>query len=440
MMMLPRMLRLSSSAAHWLVRPHQNIADAESQQNSQLLSWILLVTILIVSLIVVLVISFDPNDLSDIRTQVAFSVIITAMVIYLINRIGYVRWATFAFIAYLAIVFVFTPYTGSFWEFTPFVVVPMLLAGMFYSFKKTAAFVIFIVGVIFVLNNIYVDKDVWNRRIIEYFLLFAGGLILAFKYHLNVLEKIRRTRLEIINAEREQQRLQLALEKERGETFRMLMGNIAHDIKTPLSIINTSLYLLEKHNDPLKRQEKADSIKEQVRVLGSFIQDLMLIARLDGEPKLQLTSVDINELVMGIEEDYRDVLEKKRLTFMLDLEDTIPLIQADQADLRRAVTNLIENGINYTLEGGCVIIKTRRQAKAVMMEVTDTGIGIDGDILPHIFDRFYRSSEAKSLISSGSGIGLSIVKRIIEMHGGTVEVESVLNKGTTFRVVLPVEK
>jgi signal transduction histidine kinase len=436
MALITRLLRTAASTLNSLTRPHHQIADAVSQQNAQLLSWILLVTILVVSLIVILVVSFDPDDLDDVRTYVAFSVIITAFVLYLVNRRGYVRWATLAFIAFITIIFISTAYVGHFWEFIPFVMVPLLLVAIFYSFKTTVAFLAIVVVMTIILNSVYIDENIWSRRILGYFLLLAGGLILVFKHHLTALENIRQKRLEEDNAEREQQRLQLALEKERGETFRMLMGNIAHDIKTPLTIISTSLYLLEKHKDPLKRQEKVDSIKGQVQVLGNFIQDLMLIARLEAEPQLHLTSVDINELIMSIEADYSDIIEKKHLQFTLDLEAAIPLIQADQADLRRALTNLIENGINYTQEGG-VTVKTEQQAQAVLVEVADTGTGIDKAALPHIFDRFYRSIEAKTLIASGSGIGLAIVKRVVEMHGGTVEVESVLSKGTTFKVMLP---
>jgi signal transduction histidine kinase len=439
MLLLTRLLRTATATLNWLTRPPHQLIDMESQQNARLLSWLLLATVTGVSLIIVFVMSFDPKDLSDLRTLAAFSVMIIAALLYIVNRIGYVNWAVFAFIACLTIIFIAVAYMGEFPEFMPFVVVPLLLAGMFYSFNTTMVFMLAIISLIFALNHLRVDAEIWNRRIIWYFLLFAGGLILVFKYHLGVLEKIRQRRLEEVNAEREQQQLQLTLEKERGEMFRALMSNIAHDIKTPLTIINTSLYLLEKFDDPVKRQQKVDSIKAQVEVLGSFIQDLMLIARLDGEPKLQLTFVDLNELLMTIEKDYNDLVEKRCLTFTLDLEDTIPLIHADQGDLRRALTNLIENGINYTPEGGGVTVKTRQQAKNIMVEVADTGIGIDKESLQHIFERFYRSTEAKTLVSSGSGLGLAIVKRILEMHGGTVEVESVVNQGTTFRMLLPVQ-
>ncbi len=236
----------------------------------------------------------------------------------------------------------------------------------------------------------------------------------------------------------EQRQLQLALEKERGETFRMLMSNIAHDLKTPLAVINTSLYLLEKQTDPAKRQEKVDTIKGQVRILDSFIQDLLAMARLDSEPQLRLMPVDVNELVMSLEADHHDIIAQKHLTFSLDLEEALPPIPADQTDLRRALNNLVENGINYTPEGHSVAVRTYQQAREVVVEIADTGIGIGEGDLPYIFDRFYRSTAAQAITGRGSGLGLGIVKLVVEMHGGTVDVESVLGEGTTFRVSLPI--
>jgi signal transduction histidine kinase len=420
-----------------LSRPHRRITNAESQQNAKLLSWLLLTTIVIVSSIIVLVVVYDRDDLLDTRTLVGFSTIIISLVLYFINMAGYVRLATFAFITYLTVVFIATPYSGRFPEFSPFAVVPMFLAGMFYSFKQTALLVIGILAVFFTLNMIFIDEDVWDRRIFWYFLLFAGGLVLAIKYHLGTLEKIRQKRFDEVNAQREQQNLQLALEKERGEMFRTLVGSVAHDIKTPLAIINTSLYLLKTQDDPEKRKVKLDSIGEQVHTLDNFVQDLMEIARLESGPKLRLTRVNVNEIIIAIKEDHQSLIEKKRLTFVLDLWESLPPILADQADLRRALTNLVDNAINYTPTGNSVTVRTRQQVDDVLIEILDTGIGISETDLPHIFDRFYRSTEAQVHSRSGSGLGLTIVKRVAEMHEGTVEVTTALGKGSTFTLRLP---
>jgi PAS domain S-box-containing protein len=237
----------------------------------------------------------------------------------------------------------------------------------------------------------------------------------------------------------EQQRMELTLEKERSDTLEMLIGNISHDIKTPLAIINTSLYLLERFTDPQKRQEKIDNIKSQVHNLENFIQDLLALSRLDGNPILQLTPVNVNELVIDIEAESKPVAEKKQITFTLDLAEDMISIQADQADLRRAITNLVENALNYTPTGHTVTVRTAKQVDKALLEVVDTGIGIDDDDLPHIFDRFYRSTQAQTIISSGSGLGLAIVHRVIKMHGGSIDVTSQPGTGTTFCIQLPLQ-
>lgn len=236
----------------------------------------------------------------------------------------------------------------------------------------------------------------------------------------------------------EKHHLELALEKEQSETLRVLMSNISHDIKTPLSTINVSLYLLERHSNPEKKQEKIDNIKAQVRVLENFVQDLMAVAQLDSEPDLKLTLVDVGELVIAIEADFQPLAEQKEIAFRLELDETMTPILADEADLRRAVTNLVENALHYTPQAGSVRVRTHMQAdNTILIEVIDTGIGIGEEDLPHIFNRFYRAVHAQSMTGSGSGLGLAIAKRVVEAHRGQVMVESVLGEGSTFRIQLP---
>ncbi len=235
----------------------------------------------------------------------------------------------------------------------------------------------------------------------------------------------------------EEQRLELALEKERNETFRTLVSNIAHDIKTPLTTIKSSLYLLEKHPDPQKRQAQVQVIAEQVRTLTGFVQNMMSVARLDGEPELRLTLVNLNEMIMSVEAELRPVIESKGIAFTLDLAPDLPLLHADQVDIKRMVLNLADNAITYTPDRQSVTITTRRQANDIFLRVIDTGVGISASDLPHLFDRFYRSDNARSIFQSGSGLGLAIARRVAEMHGGQIEVESKPGQGSTFTVRLP---
>src|SRR5258708_33765896 len=114
----------------------------------------------------------------------------------------------------------------------------------------------------------------------------------------------------------------------------------------------------------------------------------------------------------------------------------LPPIFANYEELKRVFTNLIENALNYTRENGLVDIRTLAEADKAVVIIADTGIGIQEKDLPHIFERFYRSDQARLFDNSGSGLGQAIVKKILEMHAGTIDVTSVLNKGTTFQLQL----
>jgi signal transduction histidine kinase len=237
----------------------------------------------------------------------------------------------------------------------------------------------------------------------------------------------------------EKQQLELALERERSETFRTLVGNIAHDIKTPLSTINTSLYLMQHYTDTQNYPQRIETIKDQVRVLSSFVQDLMTMARLEGEPDFHPITLNLTEMIVTVEMEFHPLIEQKSIHFTLNVDEQLPLLRLDQAAIRRMVTNLIENAINYTPKHGSINVQTRQQGSNVVLEVMDTGIGIAEADLPHIFERFYRSDQARTAVNTGSGLGLAIVKRVVEMHGGDIEVESRPGEGTNFRVFLPVQ-
>jgi PAS domain S-box-containing protein len=235
----------------------------------------------------------------------------------------------------------------------------------------------------------------------------------------------------------EAQRLELALEKEKVALLRTFISNITHDLKTPLTAINTNLYLLEKRSDPAYQRDRLEHIRDQALRLDKLIQDLLTLSRLDYLPQFNLTRTNLNELVRDVGRQTEAAVERKRQHFSLDLDSRMPTIMADPLELNRAILNLVENAIHYTPEEHSIMIRTATSGPGVCVEVSDTGIGISGDDLAHIFEPFYRAEKARSSVSGGSGLGLAIVQRIIRAHGGRVEVESVLNQGSTFRVLLP---
>lgn len=125
----------------------------------------------------------------------------------------------------------------------------------------------------------------------------------------------------------------------------------------------------------------------------------------------------------------------KNLAVTLELPDDLPFVHCDPSELRRAVFNICENAVDYTPEGGAITIRVSLDSSQVQIEVADTGIGIGDDDFPHIFERFYRADKART--GRHAGLGLAISKTIIDAHQGTIEVQSTLGEGSTFRVILP---
>ncbi|MBI1277756.1 MAG: PAS domain-containing protein [Anaerolineaceae bacterium] len=237
----------------------------------------------------------------------------------------------------------------------------------------------------------------------------------------------------------EEQNLRLMLENERVELMQQLVSNISHDLKTPLSVIKTSLYLLERLEDPKRQKDKLQTIKEQAERLEKLIQDILTVSRLDQFDKQVRDPVDIAAIVRSVAKNLQARADAKNQVIKLELADSISIIRGNAEDLWRMVANLVENAINYTPEKGLISIETRYQATSMVMLVRDTGIGIDKDQLPLIFERFYRADSARSMQNGGTGLGLSIVKLIAEQHGGNVKVESTVGEGTCFQVWIPCE-
>ncbi|HKS16434.1 MAG TPA: ATP-binding protein, partial [Planctomycetota bacterium] len=129
--------------------------------------------------------------------------------------------------------------------------------------------------------------------------------------------------------------------------------------------------------------------------------------------------------------------EKRRQALELSVNGRLPGVAGDPDYLERAVSNLVDNAIKYTPEGGRIRVSAKQDESTVVIEVADTGIGIPPTDVPRVFERFYRVDKSRSREMGGTGLGLSIVKHVVQVHGGTVDVESVVGKGTTFRVRLP---
>ncbi len=235
----------------------------------------------------------------------------------------------------------------------------------------------------------------------------------------------------------EQERLALAVERGKLAALRDFLETVSHDLKTPLSVIATSLYLIEHMDDPDMREEHLRQIKRQTRQVEKYIQDILLMSRLDHVPDLCFEARDLNGYVRQAEEEIRPGAAFQGVDVRLERDPRLSSIQASDQELSRLVTNLLENAVTYTPKGGSVVVRTYQDTDGVCLEVTDTGIGIAAEDIPRIFESFFRTEGARQRSARGTGMGLPIVKRIADLHGGQIQVESQPGQGSTFRVAFP---
>jgi PAS domain S-box-containing protein len=236
----------------------------------------------------------------------------------------------------------------------------------------------------------------------------------------------------------EKVKFELAVEQEHMRLLSQFIGTTSHELRTPLTIINTSLYLLRKTNDPAKQEERLDIIEHQVAQLTRLISQMHILLRIESmNDGGKLAPVALNKMLSKLEEDYASDISRKELALELVLDDELPNLSVNADLLFVALQNVFENAINYT-NTGSIRLQTSKQAHEVVLTVADTGVGIDPEDLPHIFERFYKVEKDKKRSVVSAGLGLAITQRIMEFCGGRVEVESQLGQGSIFRLIWPV--
>jgi two-component system phosphate regulon sensor histidine kinase PhoR len=216
---------------------------------------------------------------------------------------------------------------------------------------------------------------------------------------------------------------------------------VAHELRSPLvSIRQINSVLLEGLAGPLKekQQDFVDRGIKKIDALLELINDLLDIAKIEaGQYVQRRLPTDISKIVEEIVSLMGPRAEEQGITLTHACRDLKP-VQADPKNMEEIFNNLISNAINYSPEGGHVTVTAQGLGEYMEIKVQDTGVGIPSEELPKIFDKFYRVKSPKTRQVIGTGLGLAIVKGIVEAHQGTIEVESIVDKGTTFRILLPV--
>jgi PAS domain S-box-containing protein len=218
------------------------------------------------------------------------------------------------------------------------------------------------------------------------------------------------------------------------------IATLSHELRTPLNAILGWTRLLRESEMPADTVEKAlDTIERNCRAQVQLVDDLLDVSRiLSGKLQLQLSPLDVTKTVQQAVEVVRPTSQTRRIALVTHFERAPVLVLGDPDRLQQVLWNLLSNALKFTAPGGRVDVRVLREGDRAMIEVRDTGKGIRGDFLPYVFDRFKQADSSSTRQEGGLGLGLALVRSIVEMHGGAVDVVSEgSGRGATFIVSLP---
>jgi signal transduction histidine kinase len=223
-------------------------------------------------------------------------------------------------------------------------------------------------------------------------------------------------------------------------------ANLSHELRTPLTLALAPLEaVIESPREPLTdgQREKLQLAHRNALRLLRLVDDLLALTRAEAASlRLHVQDTDLPQLVHTLAGDIRELAARKQVTLEVDTEPDLPPVEADPQLVERVLLNVVGNALKFTREGQRVRIAARRQqhddVDGVLLEVADQGVGIAPKDLPHIFTRFYQGDSGSTRAFGGTGIGLALVRELVELHGGHVAAESAVGQGTTIRAWLPV--
>lgn len=227
--------------------------------------------------------------------------------------------------------------------------------------------------------------------------------------------------------------------EEQTRLRRQMVADIAHELRTPLSVMRLELEALK---DGLQRPADATAnLSGEIDLLTQLVDDLRLLAQNDaGEQPLDLAPTDLGALVKETVVRWQGRALARGLTLRADIATDLPQVRLDRPRITRVLTNLLANALRHTPEGGEIVVRAGAESGGVHVSVCDTGEGIPPGELENIFERFYRLDRARSRATGGSGLGLAIARQAVELHGGRIWAESrgVAGEGTAIHFSLPV--
>lgn len=232
---------------------------------------------------------------------------------------------------------------------------------------------------------------------------------------------------------------EMAADLEQAERLRRnLLADVAHELRTPLSVLQGNLRAILDEVYPLEQAEIA-RLYEHTRFLGRMVNDLHVLAQAEARQlPLDLEEIDLAEVIAGAVDAFRPSADTKGVTLRRELPAGLPPIGVDKARITQVLQNLLANALRHTPAGGTITVQAEVAEDTIRLAVSDTGEGIPSEHLPHVFDRFYRTDAGRSRDRGGAGLGLAISRAVVEAHGGQISVASAgPGAGTTFTVSLP---
>ena len=444
------MQKLTSLLDKWFIAPHSSVTNPEKIQRSRLFSTMLLILILFLTFILIMVLTRDPEDISEPAVHGGFFLLGIGILMYLINKAGITRIPAMGII----LPFIAIPIYISFWSgedalFLAFLMIPIILTGIFYSLRWTmitsVGILLLVAILLYTINTSQEGLSYWNLRNMWFFLLMATGLFLSFIWHLGNLEQVRQQELKMINAElkqrieerTEERRLNAELEKKNDELERFTY-TVSHDLRAPLVTIRGFMGYLEKdlQTGNMERAKRdVDRIVRSADSMQSLLEKLLILSRA-GQTIDKKESISFETIV----QDSLNLVEGsiREKSVKVEIMSDLPTIQCDPTRLTQVLQNLIDNAVKFMGDQPDPTIKIGREGTDSegnsIFYIRDNGIGIAPQNLDRVFGLFDKLDSQ----DEGAGIGLALVKRLIETHGGRIWVESEgLGKGSAFLFTIP---
>lgn len=286
------------------------------------------------------------------------------------------------------------------------------------------------------------------RLVMTQLFLLGVTLYAAAYMGTTIAVRLRRREVEVVVLSRQLEDKAATLERayqeirEAERAKSQYMRKVAHELRGPLGTIKTALSVALDPRSGGTPERTADLVRRaehRAGELATLTQELLSLARARGaRTSVEFARVEPADLARKVADDLRPSAEEAGLTLSVAIPDGLPATMGDAEGLADLVTNLLANAIRYTPRGGRVSLDVRAHDDTIAIEVADTGIGIAEEDLPRVFDEFFRSRSAREHAADGSGLGMAIVRAVVDRHGGAVALESAVGRGTTARVSIPI--